>query len=898
MKRLSLVLLLALLWGNAILLRAQTEASSLPSPVDARCKQWVDSVLAGLNLQDRVGQLIVAKLPAKADNATKKLVRDLAKRYKVGGMMFAGGTPEEQAILTNLAQKSSKVPVLVTSDDDWQLSARLDGTPRFPQNAALACIEDNSLLSEYGRELAREYRELGMYASIVTDAENLLNPKLSSSSFSDDPLRAADKMAALTAGLENGGMPRISAEAAAWLLAEADRVVVKYNIPETVAGLLDDLKTGKLSEQEVDARCRKVLSYKYVAGLRKAGMQMQISGISYRIRTEEAEALAARMRRAAVTVLGNHFGVLPLAPIDNKPIALLSVGEGADSLFVEAVRKHSSVGIDRLRLTKEMPADARRELAAKLADYRRIVISISGDELDVLSYADFLDGFRPKAPLVYTFFTSSRGMQMVAPALTKATAVVLAHSADADVQQQVADVLFAKAPAQGKLSMNIGYTYRAGQGTVVTPGMKPGRIIPEDLGMNSNELCRIDDIVKAGLDSMAYPGCQVLVLKDGQPVYDRCFGVHSPKDTTAVRPTDMFDLSNLTTTTATLLAVMKLCDEGKLKLTDYASKYLPALRTSDKKSVTIRDLLLHEAGLPPYIRFYLDAIDPNSVHGPYAQSWIDEWHHTQISEHSYFCSDFRFKRGLMSEKETPVYTLHVADGMWLNKSFKSTILQKIARCDAEGKRYVYSDLGFILLQQVVEAIVQLPMDLYIAKEFYAPMGLQRTMYLPLRRYTKAEVMPTAANDFLRRQDLCGYVHDETAACMGGLSGNAGLFSTATEMGKIYQMLLNGGEWNGKRYLSEATCRQFTTETSAISRRGLGFDKPKLKDLKNSPCAPSAPAAVYGQAGFSGTCAWADPENGLVFVFLSNHICPNVWSTKLGDMNIRRDIQEVIYESLK
>ena len=253
---------------------------------------------------------------------------------------------------------------------------------------------------------------------------------------------------------------------------------------------------------------------------------------------------------------------------------------------------------------------------------------------------------------------------------------------------------------------------------------------------------------------------------------------------------------------------------------------------------------------------------------------------------------------MVSEKESSVYNLHVADKMWLNKSFKNTILQKIARCEMDSKRYVYSDLGFILLQQVVESIVKLPMDLYLAKEFYAPMGLQRTMYLPLQKYSKEEIMPTAANDFLRRQDLCGYVHDEAAACMGGISGNAGLFSTASEVAKIYQMILNGGEWNGKRYLSEATCRLFTTETSAISRRGLGFDKPNLKDLKNSPCAASATAAVYGHTGFTGTCAWVDPEHGTVYVFLSNRLCPNVWNTKLGEMNIRTDIQEAIYKSLK
>lgn len=171
------------------------------------------------------------------------------------------------------------------------------------------------------------------------------------------------------------------------------------------------------------------------------------------------------------------------------------------------------------------------------------------------------------------------------------------------------------------------------------------------------------------------------------------------------------------------------------------------------------------------------------------------------------------------------------------------------------------------------------------------------MFLPLTKFTKAEIMPTASNDFLRRQDICGYVHDETAACMGGVSGNAGLFSMAEEVAKVYQMLLNGGEFNGKRFLSEATCRLFTTEKSAISRRGLGFDKPDVSIVKRSPCAPSAPEAVYGHTGFTGTCAWVDPENKTVYVFLSNRLCPNVWNTKLGDMNIRRDIQELIYKSI-
>ena len=688
-------------------------------------------------------------------------------------------------------------------------------------------------------------------------------------------------------------VPQVTTKA---LLAGNDMVLVQYNTENAVQEVLNAVKDGVLSEKVVEEKCRKILTYK--VGLRQPRPQLQVSGMSYRIHTDEAKALVTRLRQAAVTVLGNHFGALPLTPVGDTPIALLSVVEGKDSIFIAEMKKLSPVPVECFHLTGEMGEDELHELARKLANYRRVVISISGKDTDALAYADFLAGLNLPAPIIYAFFTSYRAMQPLVPALNQASAVVLGHSSEADIQQYVAGVIFAKVPAQGKLSMSIGNLYQAGEGSVITPGMKPGRIIPEDLGMKSNELHRIDAIVKGGLAAGAYPGCQVLVLKDGQTVYDKCFGTHSDKDTTAVRPTDMFDLASLTKTTATLLAVMKLYDTGKLKLTDKVSQYLPILRNTNKKNITIKDLLLHESGLPPYIRFYLEAIDPNSVHGPYAQSWVDEWHRTQVSEHSYYCSSFKFKKGLVAEKESSAYNLHVADKMWLNKSFKNTILQKIARCDMDSKRYVYSDLGFILLQQVVEAIAKLPMDLYLAKEFYAPMGLQRTMYLPLLRYSKQEIMPTVANDFLRRQDLCGYVHDEAAACMGGISGNAGLFSTATEVAKIYQMMLNGGEWNGKRYLSEATCRLFTTEASAISRRGLGFDKPNLKDLKNSPCAPSAIGAVYGHTGFTGTCAWVDPEHGTVYVFLSNRLCPNVWNTKLTEMNIRTNIQEAIYKSLK
>ena len=190
------------------------------------------------------------------------------------------------------------------------------------------------------------------------------------------------------------------------------------------------------------------------------------------------------------------------------------------------------------------------------------------------------------------------------------------------------------------------------------------------------------------------------------------------------------------------------------------------------------------------------------------------------------------------------------------------------------------------------------MDAFLEQEFYRPMGLTHTGYLPLRRLKRGEVVPSAVDGFLRKATLRGYVHDESAAFQGGVSGNAGLFSSASEVARVYQMLLNGGEWEGRRYLSRETCRLFTTTVSKISRRGLGFDKPDGQRPQLSPCAPGTPSAVYGHTGFTGTCAWADPDHNLVYVFLSNRTYPNAWNSKLMQLDIRTRIQEAVYKALK
>ena len=992
-------------WGAALFLlasvgvmRAQDTTRYLPSAADKACAQWVDSVFARLSLQEKIGQLLVPRVPAVDSKETRKQVKEWVKKYKIGGLLFAQGTAEEEAIVTNYAQKYARVPLMITFDGEWGLAMRLQGVPEYPRNAALGCITDNSLIEAYGREVARQLRELGVQVNFAPVADvntNPLNPVINVRSFGENPRLVAEKVVAYGKGLESGGvlsvskhfpghgdtdsdshkvLPRVwgdrlrldsmelypfkamvkaglggvmiahlqvpaiepdeelpsslssnvvngllkdelgfeglvftdaldmkgvtgaSQYYAAAVLAGNDMLLVQYTPDKALDELVKAVHAGQISETLINEKCRKVLAYKYMLGLRERKPKVQVSGLGYRINSEEAHMLASKLRKASVTVLNNYFNVLPLAG-GNAQVAVLSLGaDKQDSAFVEAMRQQADVDVYRLPWNAGEPekGNVRKALSA----YKRVVVSIAGVSYVSEDDVAFLAGLNLSAPLVYACFTPYRLLNLLTPALSKASAVVLAHSAEEDLQQHVARLLFGQEGANGRLSMSIGSLFPAGTGCDLVPGKTKGAVVPDDYGMKSYILQRIDEVASKGIEAGAYPGCRILVLKDGIPVYDKGFGMHSPTDSTTVRPTDLFDLASLTKTTATLLAVMKLYDEGKLRLDDKVSKFLSFLRGTNKRNITIRELLFHESGLPPYIRFYVDVIDPRSVHGPYAQREKDEWHRTQISEHSYYSSDFKFKRGMVSSKPSEVYTLHMADGMWMNKRFKAQVLRGIASCKLGENRYVYSDLGFILLQQVVEQITQLPMDLYLDKEFYAPMGLQRTLFLPLNRYPKAEIMPTAFNDFLRRQDICGYVHDETAACLGGIAGHAGLFSTAAEVARIYQMLLNGGELDGKRYLSAETCHLFTIGKSLLSRRGLGFDRPDVGIVKRSPCAPSAPAEVFGHTGFTGTCVWADPVSKTVYVFLSNRLCPNVWNTKLGDMDIRTDIQELIFESLK
>lgn len=974
--------IMATMWAQAPTLLTKGKADS------QECKEWVETRLQGMSLKEKIGQLFIHTVAPQDTEPNRRNIRNAVKEYKVGGLLFSGGQLSTQVVLTNFAQEMAETPLLMTFDGEWGLAMRLKGTPSFPKNRVLGCIQDNELLYEYGLEVARQCREIGVHVNFAPVADvdnNPLNPVINTRSFGGDPKNVADKVIAYSRGLEEGGVLSVSKHfpghgdtnvdshkalpvlnfsrermdsielypfrqaiqaglggimvghlevpafskkpasisteilsllqdelgfkglaftdalemkgisnnanlCAQTLIAGNDMLLAPRNLKRELDGVLNAVKNGQLTEEQITEKCRKVLTFKYALGLHQRQF-VQLSGLEQRLNHPGVQQLMDRLEKAAVTVVSNDGGILPL-DVDQKKVVVLNIGTPSKGkAFCNQLKKYMQVDCIQAH------PDSITSISKRLGNYEKVIVAIHTEKY--AAYQSMLNTLSARLPLVYVYLTPMKRIYNKGNNWKKAAAVVVGHSGSVAVQHFVADVLMGREKATGRLSVEVKDYRKPGEGVVVD--LKTTKVYrPEDYGMNADVLARIDEIALEGIKAKAYPGCQILILKDGAPVYDKCFGTFTYGDSRKVTSDDIYDIASLTKTTATLLAVMKLYDQGKFGLTDPISKYVPVLQGSPKGRITIEDLLYHQSGLPGSWPFYREAINDSSYTGAFFKARLDANHHQQVDRRLYVVDEFKYKDEYVSPLRSEEYPLQVAEGVFVNPAFPKRILEMIASDEIplRDRRYRYSCLNFVLLKEMVEQISGMPMDKYLDQEFYAPMGMQHTLYSPLSRFKPEQIVPTVQKDYLRgRKELRGYVHDEIAAFMGGVSGNAGLFSNAHDVGKVYQMLAEMGQYDGKRYLSLETCQLFMNRKSRLSRRGLGFDKPDAAPGKG-PCADEAPLEVVGHTGFTGTCAWTDAKNGLVFVFLSNRIYPRPFDHKaLMSLNIRPRIQQVMYQAL-
>lgn len=401
---------------------------------------------------------------------------------------------------------------------------------------------------------------------------------------------------------------------------------------------------------------------------------------------------------------------------------------------------------------------------------------------------------------------------------------------------------------------------------------------PSDVNLDSLRIHqKVDSIVKFGIQQHAFPGAQVLVAKRGKIIFHKTYGFHTYDSVQKVGLNDVYDLASVTKILGPLPAIMKLVGEGRMDLDiPFYNFWEPWKREQDKKELTLREVLAHQAGLKSYIVFLADVLKKE-----------------------------RLKKKYIRTRYSKKFSKKINDSLFISKTFDKKIYRKINRSKVkDDKKYVYSGLSFLLYPQIISNISDIKYTDYLSKNFYRPLGLTSFTYNPKSKNKKQSFIPTEQDTLFRNTVVKGYVHDENAALFGGVSGNAGLFSNAYDLAVIMQMYMQYGNYGGKQYLREKIVKEFTTVQypENDNRRGLGFDKPLLNnsELPFSQAYPSPKVSPesFGHSGFTGTFVWADPKHELVFIFLSNRVYPTRENRNLYNLNIRPAIQQVFYTETK
>ena len=646
------------------------------------------------------------------------------------------------------------------------------------------------------------------------------------------------------------------------LIAGNDMLCLPEDVPAAIEAVKKAIRQKRLKWKDIDQHVKKVLYAKYQLGLNKAQV-IDTTNLVHDLNAK-TDGIRSAVAKNTITVMKNDAGILPL--MSTGKVAY--VGIGLQEPNVMTARLASDYRADTFLFGYKDSLDRMTQIvdSIKSRRYNKIIIGIHNfNNRPANNY-----GISPAALQLWNSLQSNKTITMVfgnvyaAQMFCGAPTLVALYQDDDITQNTAADFLQDKVGAKGTLPVsvcNIPY----GGGVVLD------RLVP--VGTSPAWLA-IDSIVNDGLARRAFPGCEVIAVQNGVIKYHKAFG-HYEYDPKSLPVTleSIYDLASVTKISATTVSVMKLYEEGKLDINKTLGDYLPYTRGSDKANLKLTDILLHQAGLIPDVIFYKETLDPKTGQpSPLYYSTVPK----------------------------PGFTIPVARDMYLRNDFEDTMLKRIVQSplSAHGK-YVYSDNDFIFLGKIVEAISGMPLDKYTQQTFYKPLGMVTTGFKPFEHFGVERTVPTEQDNYFRHQLMHSYVHDEGAAMFGNVSGHAGLFSNAYDLSLLYQMLLNGGELNGIRYLNPETIKFFTAYHSDISRRGYGFDKPEKDNATRKEPYPSALASpeTFGHTGFTGTCVWVDPKVGLVYIFLSNRVYDSRSNNLLGQLGIRGKIQDAIYRAL-
>ena len=667
-------------------------------------------------------------------------------------------------------------------------------------------------------------------------------------------------------------------------MAGNDMLLIPEDVPAGIAKIKAALEKGEITEEHLENSVKKILAAKYDMGLtnvKRINPEYSVQDLNGAI-----TVLRTRVSNKAITLIADKNKVLDKIAAENTTIGY--VGVNADKttrLYEDLQSAFQDMKADWL--PKGSPVADATAILNSIAKNDATIVAIHNTGIYPLSSGNYgLDehqvDFLSKAAKLKNVMIVQMGNPYLLGKMCDVKSAIVAYEDDTISESAVARALLGDKNIIGMLPVSPCASMKApANNFVVSQTVKPKPAahvkqlaktdFTQDAGVvNPDILDKLNMFIQRSIVDGAFPGCRVLASKDGKIFYDKSFGYYDYHKNKAVDDNTLYDVASVTKVLATTLAVMRLYETGKLDLNKTLGDYLAWTKGSNKAGLHIKDMLMHQAGLKSWIPFYKETLDASG----------------------------ELRSDLYKKQSSNRYGIEVAKDLYLRNDYVDTVWDRILTSPLENKgKYVYSDLDFYFLAAVVEKITGKTIDKYVDEQFYKPMGLKNITYLPLKKFSTADIAPTENDMSFRHQLIQGYVHDPGAAMFGGVAGHAGIFATAGDVAAIFQMLLNKGNYNGRDYFKKGTVELFTAYRSSISRRGYGFDKPSADKDDGGPASAYCSGATFGHQGFTGTCVWADPGTGVVFVFLSNRVNPSADNNKINHLSVRTVAQDYIYQSL-
>ncbi|WP_299224963.1 glycoside hydrolase family 3 N-terminal domain-containing protein [uncultured Psychroserpens sp.] len=647
-----------------------------------------------------------------------------------------------------------------------------------------------------------------------------------------------------------------------------DVLLISEDVPKAIEKIIDAYNKKEISEVRLAHSVKKILMAKYKVGLNNYSPIGTVTLVEDLNRIKD-DLLYEELLESAITVVRNKSELLPLRNLQTKKIAYVQFGDDDGSTFYKELKKYTKV--------HEIKAEKLDEMITKLQNYNTVIIGLHRSNANPWEKFEFTD-----KELVW-LYEIARTNTVVLDIFTRPYAlidllsieniegIVMSYQNSEIAQQKSAQAIFGAIPVVGQLPVSAGEYFKLGAGFTYNALQSLSYGLPERVGMSSEMLKRVDSIANYAVDNKMTPGIQLLIARKGKVIYNKNFGKHTYDGKQKVKFEDVYDVASLTKILATLPLIMELDEKGVISLNTKLSKLLPEYATSNKKDVTIKQMLSHYARLKPWIPFYVATLDSVTKK-----------------------PDLKYYRKASSSK----FSIKVAEDMYLRKDYPDSIQKIIKESDLLSRlRYRYSDMPYYILKKYIEKYYDKTLDELVQDHFYQSLGANYTTYNPSVKFSDLNIIPTEIDDYFRHQKIQGYVHDMGAAMQNGVGGHAGVFSNANDVAKIMQLYLQKGYYGGKRYFKTQTLDKFNKcyYCDSNNRRGIGFDKPQLGD--EGPTCGCLSMTSFGHSGFTGTYAWADPEEEIVYIFLANRTYPKAGKNLLLRENIRTNIQEAIYDAI-